>query len=101
MWSRFKALPLYTKIPLIAVVVGPVVVSIPLVGVLILLGIMDIVQFYDGLLPGEFLMTGTHVEVGFLWIILKTPQAWLFYGSLFFLLSLPVALLAYVVKKFE
>lgn len=93
-----KNVPEYIYYPIFSTILGLLLMNVPVISVLLLLPIMPLAHGYDWLIPGYFLETGTHVEVGFLWIFLKTPEAWFFYGSFFFLLGLGVGSFLYCYK---
>jgi hypothetical protein len=81
-------IPTYVSYPILGSVIGLILFQIPLLGVLLFLPLLPLAGLYDVIIPGEFGSTGQHVEIGFAWIIFKTWQAWLFYGSFFFLVGL-------------
>jgi predicted histidine transporter YuiF (NhaC family) len=87
--------PTYIFYPILATLIGLLLLIIPFIGVFLLLPLLSFVQLYDALIPGEFTETGHHVEVGFAWIGLKTWQAWLFYGSFFFQVGLLLGILVH------
>lgn len=58
--------------------VAAVVIQIPVVGLLLMLFAVPLLFFFPEL--GE---TGAYVGVGFLWITLKTPSAWIAYAAYF------------------
>jgi hypothetical protein len=65
-----------------------VLFQLPFISAFMFLPLIPFAMVYDALIPGEFSATGTHVEIGFAWITLITWQAWVFYGSFFFLVGL-------------
>lgn len=60
---------------------------VPIVGPILSLPFIPLLQLYEHLWPGTFTATGAHVEIGFLWIGLRSVMAYLFYGSAFTILS--------------
>ncbi len=68
--------------------VGAYVVQIPiLVVILFALPGMSLLDYYNELVPGDFLSTGRYVDYGFAWLGYKSYHAWLFFGSFYALLS--------------
>ena len=79
-------LPIYISTPLIFTLVSLFLFTlIPVIGALLFLPLIPFANVYDSVIPGDFSKSGVHVEIGFAWITLKTWQAWLFYGSFFFM----------------
>lgn len=94
-----RALPNYVTFPLVSAVVGTLIFAfVPIIGVALLLPFLPLVELYNNFIPGNFTETSDHVEIGSAWIILKTPQAWMFYASFFFLVGLAVERLHRVTK---
>jgi len=81
-----KKMPLFKYIIrglIFGAIMGPIIFMTPIIGPLLSLPLLPLIEVYDSVIPGEFISSGQHVEIGFLWISLKTVESFLFYASFF------------------
>lgn len=73
--------------------IGLVLLRLPFINMLLVIAISPFIEWYNSIIPGEFTSTGQHIEyITLVGIVIKTWQAWLFYGSSFFLFGLIVTM---------
>ena len=90
-----KLFPYFTY-SIAAALALPMLITIPFIGMFILLPFSHLIPFYEKVFSGNFSSTGEHVEFGFAWLELKSDEAWLFYGSFFFVIGMIITLLKFV-----
>lgn len=80
--------------------IGLLLLRLPFINMFLVIAISPFVEWYDSMIPGEFTSTGHHVEfISFIGILLKTWQAWVFYGSSFFVFGLIVTMSSLLVLR--
>ncbi len=81
--------------PILGATLGTTVFIVPVIGAFMFIPLMPLVNLYDYIIPGSFMETGEHVDIGFAWISIKTVSAWAFYISFFFFVGFFVGLFKY------
>jgi hypothetical protein len=91
----------YVYYPIMWGILGPFVITFPFLGTLILLPLTPLTKALNSLVPGNFISTGPHVEIGFAWIVLKSPASYFFYTTVIIFAGFIVGLIVHLIGKFK